>query len=1136
MKKFAKKLTLAIVLVLACVLSLVTIVACNENGEHEHAYISWGHDEQSHWRVCPVDNEKEEGSEGMHVDADGDGICDVCGYDLMHVHSYDSHDYDENGHWNVCSCGAKQEGSDADHVNSSDDCACDVCGYEGFHQYVWAFNNDSHWNFCCVCGNDDEDSKVPHVDEDLDGKCDVCEEYYQVVVIVKDNKGNCIQNVGIEINNVEAFTDENGVARLKMKAPDDKLIYVDYPDNYVKDVTYYTADGRYVYNIALISEITNTFVVEDSSSDEPFANVTLKLMDGENVVASGVTDEDGKVTLTYPAGKEGRYKFAVEGLSEDQYVSGSVNKNNIPDEGATTSVNVYTRQYNTYTITVACDEGVEYALEGITVEIWKQGYGAPLIASGKTNASGIATIKAEKSSNSYIAKISGLNEGYKVEEVEVGYDWWAGTTITEATLTIKAADEEGDSNSLSIGSNTVTGTYLGNAYTLTATSAGSYTISSTDSEYCIYDAIKDELIFNAYTINLAADESATILFSCAMSEDSATYNIVVTYNAPGGDQGGEEGDPNTWYTSSGDKIVISDDGITYNGEDVSELEATDSDDSIVYTFYYGAYGYSLYQSGNDWYLSHTNQLGETIVEKLSKTKPSLLTSIPEVFKGTWTGSHDYGGWIGKVDYKFIISADVVDFDGTQCSVEYGSLVIKSNTELTLPDIGSLIYNSNGTITYNDGENEITLTKQASSEGGSTTPSAIPLEAGTHTVSASSDGIQYSFTAQNAGTYTIACADENSLIYIVEGGTGGIHGGGRVNVTLEAGKSVIFGCAPYNDVDECSYSITISEAQSGESGDGEEAGPIAIELGTSVNVSLEAQATAYYTFTPENAGTYTVTCSSDTNNGFVSISYAEGYELISGAGSKNITVAENAVVSISCATQNDQADAYTIIITVATSSGEGDGEGEGSGSGSEGDEEPAEAIFPEGLRGKWSYSIDEIIVEIFAGAIKMDGAEGNIEDSVTSDNITYYNFSVNGNTRYGIYQDGEDWYMGQYGQGILRDVEKLIAVTSAGGNDENDEGDNDESVAISSEIIGIWEGSYDFGGTWGEYSYSFEITADSVIVDGYSCTVENGGLEIVSATSLYLPDVGTFTYDSETKKITMHSYEDDVDVILSKVNS
>lgn len=894
MKKFAKKLTLAIVLVLACVLSLATIVACNENGgddnAHKHTYSKWAHDAENHWRVCPKDNEikkssvanhadedgdgvcdvcgydgmhehsydsygkdannhwvacscgeRQEGAEdAAHVDEDSDGICDVCGYDSMHVHSYNAYDYDEYSHWTACSCGEKQEGAEeVAHVDDNQDGVCDVCGCDSMHahDYVWAFDADNHWHYCIGCDDVEAGSSASHVDEDNNLKCDVCGyEYKYAIVTVKDKQGNCIADVELHIGEYDAVTDENGMAKFDSLPSSQMRIWVsNLPEKYVECDSYYATADKHVYEIIITNEITNTFVVEAS---EPMADVTLKLMDGEDVIASGKTDENGEVTLTYPVGASGeKYYYAIEGLTEDQYLSNKAGISKATISSKTIGISVYTRQYETYTIAVACDEGVEYELEGITVEIWKQGYNATLIASGKTNVSGIATIKAEKSSNSYIAKINGLNEGYKAEEVEVGYDWWEGTTITEATLTIKKSEatgggeggDQGSSNVLNLGTTSVTG-YVDSSsydpiteYVFTSVAGGTYKVYSENGD-CFF-TYGGEYYYNNMdcVITLEAGASAIIKFGTGgYLVDHSTYDVVVEEITPIPSvfQGSWIDEENDATFEIGVTTVVDNNGIEHQYKNitiVNDYEISISaksydlelDDYVSYTLTinYVAAGDAI----------HISKDGVAIYAMGRNN--SVLSEIPEIFIGTWTGYDDYN----EEDVVIIITSDVVNDGSNDNTLANGWLEIVSGTELLVGDL-SFKYDAD--------------TKQ---------------------------------------------------------------------------------------------------------------------------ISVYADDEFYYSLTKQ-------------------------------------------------------------------SSSEGDGEGEGSGSGSEGDEEPAEAIFPEGLQGKWSYSIDEIIVEIFAGAIKMGGAECNIEDSVTSDNITYYNFSVNGNTRYGIYQDGEDWYMGQYGQGILRDAEKLIAVT------------------------------------------------------------------------------------------------------------
>lgn len=455
MKKFAKKLTLAIVLVLACVLSIATIVACIENGkqEHEHDYSAWNHDEQSHWRICPEDKDIKEGSVAKHIDEDGNGVCDVCGYDGMHVHSYDAYGHDEDNHWTVCSCGDKENEGDA-HVDKDGDGVCDVCEYDGMHvhDYVWSYDEDNHWHYCLGCQDVEDGSESAHVDEDMDFVCDVCEYHLEYFIVkIKDDKGNVFKGIEVQIGESEVATDANGIAKFKMLPPDGQDIWVsNLPDSAILDESksYVTASDKYIYEIVLSSEITNTFTVVDYKESEPMVGVTLKLLDGTKVVGSGVTDNDGVVTIKYPVGVSGeKYYFAIDGLKEEQYLSKSAGVSK-RTSGHPITINVYTHEYETYEITVKCDDGVEYEVKGLTVELWKQSsYGrAECVASEEIkDESGVVSIKADKISSNYTVKVSGLADGYKVADGKVGYDMLANNTILSATLTIKKKGEQGGS-------------------------------------------------------------------------------------------------------------------------------------------------------------------------------------------------------------------------------------------------------------------------------------------------------------------------------------------------------------------------------------------------------------------------------------------------------------------------------------------------------------------------------------------------------------------------------------------------------------------------------------------------------------------------------------------------------------------
>ncbi|MDE7265531.1 MAG: hypothetical protein K2N52_04585, partial [Clostridia bacterium] len=80
--------------ILLTVLTLICAAACGlgaaacslfggGNQEHEHEYdTAWAEDETYHWHECFAagDCDAKQKDKSMHVDADNDGHCDVCGH------------------------------------------------------------------------------------------------------------------------------------------------------------------------------------------------------------------------------------------------------------------------------------------------------------------------------------------------------------------------------------------------------------------------------------------------------------------------------------------------------------------------------------------------------------------------------------------------------------------------------------------------------------------------------------------------------------------------------------------------------------------------------------------------------------------------------------------------------------------------------------------------------------------------------------------------------------------------------------------------------------------------------------------------------------------------------------------------
>ncbi len=172
-------------LVCVLVLAIATMAFASCASAHQHTYgDAWQKDAQNHWHAATCtdgdDCTAAKTSEGAHVDANSDCVCDVCGYDYNHTHTYaDAYSTDANNHWYAVTCGCSVDAKDkAPHADTDNDGACNTCGYNGGHEHAyitnaWATDGENHWH-AASCNHSVSLDKAEHVDENDDGACDVC--------------------------------------------------------------------------------------------------------------------------------------------------------------------------------------------------------------------------------------------------------------------------------------------------------------------------------------------------------------------------------------------------------------------------------------------------------------------------------------------------------------------------------------------------------------------------------------------------------------------------------------------------------------------------------------------------------------------------------------------------------------------------------------------------------------------------------------------------------------------------------------------------------------------------------------------------------------------------------------------------
>lgn len=155
-----------------------------------------------------------------------------------------------------------------------------------------------------------------------------------------------------------------------------------------------------------------------------------------------------------------------------------------------------------------------------------------------------------------------------------------------------------------------------------------------------------------------------------------------------------------------------------------------------------------------------------------------------------------------------------------------------------------------TFIYVSSESDVALTFVLSYSETDPAKTSKELSLGTQTVEATGDGVEYTFTSANGGSYTLLCTDENAYIMLVTTYSDPDYGditdwewleNSWYTFTLEAGESVNF-LMSTEDWSDDTYDVTVVKA---------------LVVGTQ---TVEATgAGVEYTFTSDNGGTYKLTC-------------------------------------------------------------------------------------------------------------------------------------------------------------------------------------------------------------------------------------------------------------------------------------
>lgn len=364
--------------------------------------------------------------------------------------------------------------------------------------------------------------------------------------IIKDIEGNPMANIGISLKNSDdeevysATTDADGKAVIKFVPANysvilsgfDAEIYSYIPVSTSWDAEDADTDNGQIYEITLIKAVKKTFIIK--GGDVCLEGVTVTLTDtssSANVIASGVTDSEGKVTLSYvPAASGVKYKVQLSGYP-DKYSYLSIKKYETTD---VSDFEISLDSKVEYIIKVVAPEGIEISVEGLTVDL-SSVYGQSM-GTAVTNASGEAVIYVNYD-NKYVASVLGLPYNLKGEG-----ELASGTHSIEITLQIVNRPQ------LSVGNNSISLVldytnyeWECREYAFVSEKGGTYTMSfGSDASDCVYIYTNNYYspILNSnkwsyiesYSFSLKAGEGIVFNVSCNSYDDidECTYTLIIS--------------------------------------------------------------------------------------------------------------------------------------------------------------------------------------------------------------------------------------------------------------------------------------------------------------------------------------------------------------------------------------------------------------------------------------------------------------------------------------------------------------------------------------------------------------------------------------------------------------------------------
>ena len=127
-----RKILALLLVAVMCVFALASceLLGLGEPEECQHTFSeSWSTDAENHWHAATCEHGEMNKDLAAHADADEDGLCDVCEYEVGHEHSFAAEwSIDEESHWKAATCSHTDEKGEAGlHKDDDTNGVCDVC-------------------------------------------------------------------------------------------------------------------------------------------------------------------------------------------------------------------------------------------------------------------------------------------------------------------------------------------------------------------------------------------------------------------------------------------------------------------------------------------------------------------------------------------------------------------------------------------------------------------------------------------------------------------------------------------------------------------------------------------------------------------------------------------------------------------------------------------------------------------------------------------------------------------------------------------------------------------------------------------------------------------------------------------------